>query len=111
MGTKSKRQRGVACLPEVNKFLLKCFLEAYDKHSEVDCLKIVNKHKVYPRLELKIEKDSWGAEAKRTEAQIGAHYSQFKKLIHGKSRKALAQEVFRGELGVFLDDSGSDAEP
>ena len=37
---KSKRQRGVTCLSEVNKFLLQCFLEAYDKHGEVDCSRL-----------------------------------------------------------------------
>ena len=108
---KQKRQRGVACLPEVKKFLLKCFLEAYDKHGEVDRSKLVSKKKAFQRLEVEIEKNSWGAEAKRTEAQIGAHYSQFQKLIHGKSRNAAAQQAFQGDFGAFLDDSGSDAEP
>ena len=101
---KSKRQRGVACLPEVKKFLLKCFLEAYDKHGEVDRSKLVSKKKAFQRLEVEIEKNSWGAEAKRTVAQIVVHYSQFKKLTNEKSRKAfnLAQEVFHCELGAFL---------
>ena len=72
----------------------------------------MNKQKKFLGLEVEIENNSWGAGAKRTEAQIGAHYFWSKKVvIHGKSRKALAQEVFHGELGAFLDDSCSDAEP
>ena len=53
-----KGKRGVACLPEVKKFLLNCFLESYDKHVEVDRSKFVNKHKAFLRLELEIEKNS-----------------------------------------------------
>ena len=46
---KSKRQRGVACLPEVKKFLLNCFLEAYDNHGQVDRSKLVNKQRAFER--------------------------------------------------------------
>ena len=33
---KPKRQRGVACLPEVKQFLRDCFLAAYDEQGEMD---------------------------------------------------------------------------
>ena len=33
---KPKRQRGVACLPEVKQFLWDCFLAAYDDQGEMD---------------------------------------------------------------------------
>ena len=42
------------------KFLLNCFLEAYDKNGQIDHSKIVNKHKAVDRLEIKIEKNGWG---------------------------------------------------
>ena len=107
---KSKRQRGVACLPEVKKFLLNCFLEAYDSKGQVDRSKIVSKRNAFLRLEIEIEKNGWGVEAKRTEQQIGAHYSQFKKKIDEKSRKALKQQTVDADFGIFLNDSGSDEE-
>ena len=33
---KPKRQRGVACMPEVKQFLRDCFLAAYDECSKMD---------------------------------------------------------------------------
>ena len=97
-------------MPEVKKFLLNCFLEAYDSKGQVDRSKIVSKRNAFLRLEIEIEKNGWGVEAKRTEQQIGAHYSQFKKKIDEKSRKALKQQTVDADFGIFLNDSGSDEE-
>ena len=66
-------------MPEMKKFLLNCFLETYDKNGQVDWSKIVNKHKAFLRLEIEIEKNGLGVEAKQTAEQIGADYSKFKK--------------------------------
>ena len=90
-------------MPEVKKFLLNCFLEAYDSKGQVDRSKIVSKRNAFLRLEIEIEKNGWGVEAKRTEPQIGAH-------IDEKSRKALKQQTVDTDFGIFLNDSGSDEE-
>ena len=104
---KPKRQRGVACMPEVKQFLRDCFLAAYDEHGEKDRSKLISKGKAFELLKIKIEEMKWPAEAMRSVQQIAGHYSQFKKIMLQKSWDALKQEQFEVNLAQFGYDSGS----
>ena len=81
----------------MKKFLLNCFLEAYNNKGQVDRSKLVSKHNAFLRLEIEIEKNGWGVEAKRTE-QDWCALLPVKKKIDEKSRKALKQQTFDVDL-------------
>ena len=107
---KQKRQRGVACAPEVKQFLRDCFLAAYDKDGKPDRATLISKAKAWKLLQTKMEEKQWPVEWNRTEQQIAGHYSQFKKIMLKKSRDALRQETFEHDTIEFENDSGSDEE-
>ena len=87
-----------------------CFLTAYDKFGKIDRARIISKGKAHVKLKAKMEKEGWGAEYFRSMQQIGAHYSQFKKIMQLKSWKALKQQDYELEYDDdFPSDTDSDA--